>query len=300
VVPLGWRLSAAQWDLLTETLQLERYPAPIQVRSHGRTALERSHVWAEVAEQLRRLGMIGRGGWTPISRRRCGCCTGRRVGWTRSGSPTRRLISPSGCSRLCGGTVAVCAVQEPDQAGATTLDVIPVAGMAAAVVSRLPSHPPGRDHCAGPRPRLGPAGRGGGVLVSAFPVHTERQRAAVSAILDQPHARAGQIAANVRDRGRVRRSPVLRWCDNPDGRYQITVTTYRDDTRSLTVAPCDRTAFPHMSPWRSPHLWQGNWIMIAVPVGERIEMASPPSGPPAPASRLMNRTSRRSRSLPTS
>ena len=38
MMPLAWRLSAAQWDVLTELLGLERYPAPIQVRSTGRTA----------------------------------------------------------------------------------------------------------------------------------------------------------------------------------------------------------------------------------------------------------------------
>lgn len=242
MVPLGWRLSAAQWDLLTETLQLERYPAPIQVHSHGRTALERGHVRAEVAEQLRRLGLI-RAGRVDADLESAMWLLHRPASWLDSVWLTGPAADrPVRVLAACGGTVAVCAVQEPDQAGATRLDVIPVAGMAAAVVSRLPSHPPGRSPAGtialAPDPSWAARG-GGGVLVSTFPVQTERQRAAVSAILDQPHARAGQIAANVRDRGRVRRSPVLRWCDNPDGRYQITVTTFRDDTRSLTVVPCD-------------------------------------------------------------
>jgi hypothetical protein len=235
-------MSAAQWDLLTEMLKLERYPAPIQVHSHGRTTEERGRIQADVSEQLHRLGLI-RPGRVDADLEAAMRLLHRPAIWLDSvwladpaaDHPVRVLAARS-------GTVAVCAVQDPDQAGVTTLDVIPVTGMAAAVVSRLPSHPPGRSPTAtialGPDPGWGARGSGG-VLVSAFPVQTERQRAAVSAILDQPHARAGQIAANIRDGSRVSRSPLLRWCDNPDGRYQITVTTRRDDTRSLTVAPCD-------------------------------------------------------------
>jgi hypothetical protein len=244
VVPLAWRLSAAQWDLLTEVLQLERYPAPIEVRSHGRTAAERGRIRTEVGEQLRRLGLM-RAGRVDADLEAAMRLLYRPASWLDSvwladpaaDQPVRVLAAR-------GGTVAVCASQDADQAGATLLDVVPVAGMAAAVVSRLPSHPPGRSPAATialaspDRPARG----GGGVLVSAAPVRTssERERATASAILDQPHARAGQIAANMRDCGRVRRSQVLRWCDNPDGRYQIIVTAHRDDPRSLTVAPCDR------------------------------------------------------------
>jgi hypothetical protein len=244
VVPLAWRLSAAQWDLLTETLQLERYPAPIQIRSHGRTAAERGRIRTDVGEQLRRLGLM-RAGRVDADLEAAMRLLHRPASWLdsvwltdpRADQPVRVLAARS-------GTVAVCALQDPDQAGATVLDVIPVVGMAAAVVSRLPSHPPGRSPAAtialaspDPPARCG----GGGVLVSAAAVRTssERERAAASAILDQPHMRAGQIAANMRDCGRLRRSQVLRWCDNPDGRYQITVTAHRDDARSLTVAPCD-------------------------------------------------------------
>lgn len=243
MVPLGWRLSAAQWDVLTETLELERYPAPIQVRSHGRTTAERGRVRTDVGQQMRRLGLI-RAGRVDADLEAAMRLLHRPASWLDSVWLTDPAADqPVRVLAACGGTVGVCALQDPDHEGATLLDVIPVADMAAAVVSRLPSCPPGRSPAATialarPEP---PARGGGGVLVSAAPVRTssERERAAASAILDQPHARAGQIAANVRDGGRVRRSPVLRWCDNPDGRYQITVTAHRDDARSLTVAPCE-------------------------------------------------------------
>ncbi|HEX4103653.1 MAG TPA: ESX secretion-associated protein EspG [Pseudonocardiaceae bacterium] len=133
----------------------------------------------------------------------------------------------------------------PGSSGATVLDIIPAAGLAAAVASRLPPHSPGHRSTAtialapSPGRTVQPAG---GVLVSVSPARTstERDSAAVSAILDQPHARAGQIGANVRDpSGQVHRSQVLRWCDNPDGRYQITVRHRPDASRSLTVSPGD-------------------------------------------------------------
>ena len=79
-------------------------------------------------------------------------------------------------------------------------------------------------------------------MVPATPVRSsaERDSAAAAAILDKPHARAGQIAANVRDpSGRARRSNVLRWCDNVDGRYQVTVNRRAGESTSLTIGPSD-------------------------------------------------------------
>ncbi len=245
MTPMGWRLSAVQWDVLTEALRLEGYPAPIQVRSHGRTDVERAHLRVEVGEELRRLGLV-RAGRVEADLEAALRLLHRPASWVDSvwlsdsaaQQPVRVLAAR-------GGTVGVCALQHPDRPGATVLEVIPAAGLAAAVVGRLPAHPPGcgvrRETPAVTIARTLSSERPGGVLVSASPARTsvERERAAVSAILDQPHARAGQIAANVRDSaGRVRRSQVLRWCDNPDGRYQIIITP-RPDNRSLTITPAD-------------------------------------------------------------
>lgn len=243
MTPMGWRLSAAQWDLLTEALRLESYPAPIQVRSHGRTDLERERLRTEVSEELRRLGLV-RAGRVEADLEAALRLLHRPASWVDSvwlsdvaaQQPVRVLAAQ-------GGTMGVCALQHPDRPGATVLDIIPAAGLAAVVVGRLPPHPPGRSPAVtvalAPSPER-PA-RPGGVLISASPARTtvERERAAVSAILDQSHPRAGQIVANVRDSaGRVHRSSVLRWCDNPDGRYQITITP-RSGNGSLTITPCD-------------------------------------------------------------
>ncbi len=244
-MPLGWRLSATQWDFLTQELRLERYPAPIQVRSHGRIALERSRIQAQTSEELSQLGLM-RAGRVDADLEAAMCLLHRPAGWLDSvWLPDTEADQPVRVLAARGGAMGVCALQHPSHPGATVLDVIPTAGLAAAVVGRLPAHPPGRSPAvtlslpSSPDRRRQPSG---GVLVSTSPARTSVERAGVaaSAILDQPHARAGQIAANVRDSsGRVRRSPVLRWCDNPDGRYQITVASRPDDSRSLTITPCD-------------------------------------------------------------
>ena len=248
---LTWRLSAPQWEVLTEVLGLERYPSPIQVRSHGRTHVERVRVRADVCVELAQLGLLRAGRMDADLEAAL-----RLLHWPASWVDSVWLAGamadqPVRVVAARGGTAGVCALQHPDQPGATLLEVIPAAGLAAAVVRRLPPHPPGRSSAVtvalqpdGAR-QLRPPSRaqfGGGLLVSASPVRTgaEHDSAAAAAILDKPHARAGQIAANLRDpSGRVRRSDVLRWCDNVDGRYQVTVNRRSGEPASLTVGPSD-------------------------------------------------------------
>ncbi|MGH3827826.1 MAG: ESX secretion-associated protein EspG [Pseudonocardiaceae bacterium] len=250
-MPSGWNLSAAQWDVLTETLRLEGYPAPLQVRVHGRTDAARGRIRAEVSEELRQLGLL-RAGRVEADLEAALRLLHWPVSWLDSVWLPDAAVAPQPVRVLAarGAALGVCALQHPDRPGATVLDLVPAAGLAAAVVAWLPAHPPGRSPggtiALAPsfdRPGFDRPGfdRPEGVLVSASPARTsaERERAAVSVILDQPHARAGQLAANRRDTaGRVHRSPVLRWCDTPDGRYQITITARRTD-RELTVTPGD-------------------------------------------------------------
>ena len=244
MMPLAWRLSAAQWDVLTEVLGLEGYPAPIQVRSTGRTRLEHARVRADVGVELSRLGLL-RAGRMDADLEAAVHLLHWPTTWVDwvwladavAGQPVRVVAAR-------GGTAGVCALQHPDQPGATLLEVIPATGLAAAVVSRLPSHPPDRSatvtvQSPSARPSPQPSG---GVLVSASPVRSsaDRDRAAAAAMLDKPRVRAGQIAANVRDpSGQVRRSDVLRWCDNVDGRYHVTVDRRSGESTSMTIGPGD-------------------------------------------------------------
>jgi hypothetical protein len=245
VTPLGWRLSAAQWAVLTAELQLDGYPVPLQVGRIGSFG-------AEAGEELRWLGLL-RAGRVDADLEAALRLLNRPASWLDSvWFDNAAAEQPVRVVAARGGTMGVCALQHPDQPGATVLDIVPATGLASAVVSRLPQHFPGH-RCTAPGHRstatitLAPSpGRtaqsAGGVLVSASPVRTsaECDNAVASAILDQPHARAGQIGANVRNpSGQLHRSPVLRWCDNPDGRYQIMVTYRPDASRKLTVRPGD-------------------------------------------------------------
>jgi hypothetical protein len=252
VPPMGWRLSAAQWDVLTEVLRLEDYPAPIQVRSHGRTDAERAHIRAEVSEELRQLGLL-RAGRVDADLEAALRLLHRPARWVDSAwLPDAAAQQPVRVLAARAGTMGVCALQHPDQPGATVLEVIATAGLAAVVVDRLPPHPPGRSAAVSIALEPSPEEfeRPGGVLVSASPARSSiaREHAAASAILAQRHARAGQIVANLRDcAGRVHRSRVLRWCDNSDGRYQITLSP---DNRFLILTPSD----PHRLTTTLQHL----------------------------------------------
>lgn len=237
-MPLAWRLSAAQWDVLTELLGLEGYPVPIRVCSTGRTRLEHARVRADVGVELRQLGLL-RAGRVDADLE----AAMRLLHWPATWVDSVWLADavadqPVRVVAARGGAAGVCALQHPDQPGATRLEVIPATGLAAAVVSRLPSHPPGRN---APVTVQSPGAQpSGGVLLAVSPVRTraDRDLAAAAAILDEPHERAGQIAANVRDRsGQVRRSDVLRWCDNVDGRYHVTVDHRSGESTSMTIGP---------------------------------------------------------------
>jgi len=240
--PLGWRLSAAQWEVLTTLLQLTDFPSPILVRLPARSSAElgRSHSAARV--ELEHSGLL-RAGLVDPDLEAALRLLHRPLCWVDSvWLPDATADQPVRVVAARAASTGVCALQHPDRPGVTLLETIPAGGLAAAVVSKLPPYPPGRSP--GVSMALEPdAGQqavpDGGLLVAASTARTstERSSAAIAALLDQPHSRAGQIAANVRDpSGRVRRSDVLRWCDNPDGRYQVTISRRPD---WLTVGPCD-------------------------------------------------------------
>lgn len=236
-----WWLSAVQWDLLTESLRLEGYPPPIQVRSAGRTTTEAAHLRVEANAELGQRGLV-RGGRVEPDLEAALRLLHRPTCWVSSvWMPDKSGEYPVRVVAARNGAVGVCALQHPDQPGATRLEVIPAEGLASAVVGKLPPHPPGRSPAVTvPIPQR--AELTGELLVTASPAWTgaERSHAAATAILDQVHARAGQITASTRDpSGRMRRSEILRWCDNPDGRYQLMLRHPPGGPDWLVVSPTD-------------------------------------------------------------
>jgi EspG family len=240
---LGWQLSAAQWELLTASLRLTSFPSPIQGRVPARAEADRRHSRETAGVELERRGLLREGRVDPDLEAAL-LLLHRPLCWVDSvWLPDGTTDQPVRVVVLRTAATGVCALQQhPDQAGVTLVETSPAADLAAAVVGKLPPHPPGRSP--GAAVSLAPdtdrrVTPSGGVLVTASATRTsvERGNAAVAALLDQPHTRAGQIAANMRNpSGRVRRSEVLRWCDNPDGRYQVAVSRHPD---RLTVRSCD-------------------------------------------------------------
>jgi EspG family len=233
--PLGWQLSDAQWAVLTGSLRLADFPSLLQMRAPARGG-------AEASVELAQRGLL-RAGLVEPDLAAALRLLHRPLCWVDSvWLPDAAAERPVRVVAARDATTGVCALRHPDRPGMTLLEVISATGLAAAVVGKLPPHPPGRSP--GATMSLEPdAGRhaapGDGLLVAAPAARTSRERdsAAIAAVLDKPHARAGQIAANARDpSGRVRRSEVLRWCDNPDGRYQVTISR---QPHCLTVGPCD-------------------------------------------------------------
>ncbi len=241
----GWRLSALQWDVLTEATGLqERYPSPIEVRVHGRTHLERAEVRERVRAELEEAGLL-RAGRVDADLESALRLLHRPAVWIDSvWLPDAATDQPVRVLAARNGFTAVCAQQRPAEPGATLIEVIPADALAAAVVRKLPAQPSGRKPAV-TVPLDVPAAPwdDGSVLVpaSASASRGERERSAAAAILDAAHPRAGQIAANVRDpSGKVHRSTVLRWCDiDGDGRYHVTLIRQRDGRRWLAVNPSD-------------------------------------------------------------
>lgn len=238
---MRWQFSAVQWDVLSELRDIEGYPSPIQVLVQGRTDVERVRIRAQVADELSRLGLLWGGRVEPdlgdaLDLLRRPACWVDSV-WlpdTDAEQPVRLVAAR-------GGTAGVCALQRPEQPGATVLEVIPPDGLTAAVVRELPVHPRGSspEVTVAAEPAAAPDRAEVLVSVPTGKTGAERSRAAAAAILERPHLRAGQIAANARDSsGRVRRSQILRWCDNPDGRYQVTVNP-SGAQNWLVVTPAD-------------------------------------------------------------
>ena len=235
-----WQLSAVQWEVLTDSLRLEGYPAPIQVRSVGRADVEALR--AEANTELSRRGLIQAGRVEADLEAAL-----RLLHWpacwvTSIWLPDETTDQAVRVIAARKGAVGVCALQHPDQPGATLLEIIPADGLASAVVGKLPPHPPGRSPAVTIPRQQKRAEPNRSVLVSASPARTnaERASAAAAAILDQAHTREGQIVATVRDpSGRVRCSDVLQWCDNSDGRYQVTVSHPLGGPHWLAVHPAD-------------------------------------------------------------
>ena len=234
-----WRITGAHWAMLSAELGLASYPAPIRIttRIRGEAAL------ARVRGELEDTGLM-RSGRVDADLEAVLRQLHRPDVWLDSmwlpdpaqDEPARLVAARN------GGATGVCATQYPGQAGATTLEIIPIGALVSKVIGALPAQRAGRMPAGIVPPDTSPLrdDTSDGVLVTGNPVGRRpvNGRVAASAILDAPHPRAGQIAVNMRGyNGAVRRSTLLRWYDNEgDGRYQAALSPR---SGALEVGPTD-------------------------------------------------------------
>jgi EspG family len=248
-VPMSWRLTPAQTDLVWQFLGLGDYPFPIQVRSHGGDEAERSVLRRGVREELRVMGLLSVSDRLEPEFKTVLRLLVRAELWIDSvWFPDELSESPVRTLAMSSGHVALLATQLPGESahegGDLLLREIHPSGLVAAVLGELPPAPPGRlPAVAMPAMDLGPQRRReeddgfGSVMVAGSPRTTRaaRELKLLQDIVGAVHPRAGQIAANRRDgQGRKHRSAVLRWCDNADdGRYLLHAG------RHVTLEPAD-------------------------------------------------------------
>jgi len=233
------RITGAQWATLSAELGIATYPPPVRIttRVRGELAL------ARLRGELERTGLM-RSGRVDADLDAALRQLHRPTVWLDSmwlpdpaqDEPARLVAGHN------GGATGVCVIQHPGQAGATTLEIIPVGALVSRVVGALPAQCAGRMPAVTVPPGTASGEEEGsdGVLVRGNPAgrRPSNGRAAAAAILDAPHPRAGQIAVNVRGHdGAVRRSTLLRWYDNEgDGRYQAALSPR---SGALEVGPTD-------------------------------------------------------------
>jgi hypothetical protein len=249
-----WRLSPLEFDTLWDALRLGEPPYPLDITSHGETEEERRDLCGRALDELARRLEFGTD-WAETGLAcalRLLACPQHWVDsvWVaeRGGRELFRLLAAG--ERGC----AVMAVQLPgddaDHPGDLLLSAINGAVLVDEVIAALPAERPGSEPTASAptaafadRRRHGDEEEGFSFLRSAGEGNDREARtvATVRRLLDADHFRAGQIAANTRDRvGRRFRSPVLFWFDNSnDGRYLASVRPDRPGEDRVTVGAAD-------------------------------------------------------------
>ncbi|MCP2257801.1 EspG family protein [Streptoalloteichus tenebrarius] len=251
----SWRLTPRQLDQVWESLDLDGYPFPLEVRSHGDTVEERAEIRRRVAAELRSTGLL-RGDQLDPDLEDALRALARPTLWLDAvWLPEPTAVSPFRMIAVHGRDGALVAVQVPGESehhgGDLHVEHVPSVDAATAVVERLPAAPPGpRRAVSLPAAALAPSDQRrradddefGGVLSAVHHVDTAaRERRAYDEIMNQPRTRGGQIAANAVDPlGRRHRSAVLSWFDvDPPGRYALHGDPGPDGSEWITVGPAD-------------------------------------------------------------
>ena len=218
-------LTPVALDFVWESLAAGELPYPLDVRSHGATMDERRalrhRVWADLRTQ-QVLDADGRlspdiEDWLTLL--------------ANGNQSIDAVLDGTAALAVGDGSRALLATQNAD---GLTLRPIDPAALVSSVVALLPPHPRGRERS---------------VTLPVADLRSPRSpmdREVMTALAEQPKLRAGQLAANARNRmGGRSRAPVLSWFDTSEGRYLTYSSTGRDGTDWVTIAPADAATLRH-------------------------------------------------------
>jgi hypothetical protein len=226
----SWQLSARQLDFLWARLDLGPSPYPLEIVSHGETVHERTKLGTGIEAECRELGLMT-GGLVDADLAAALTLLARPGYWVDSQwtvAEPLRLIRVRSAADTRRALVAAQLPARPGRPTTLVLSRIRPSALVEETIAAIPREARGRNP-GGSLPTTAFTGtrKTDGILRE---VRTEIDREAqtlrsMRGLLDQPHNRSGQFAANSRDRlGRRYRSPVVFWFDNAeDGRYTATV-----------------------------------------------------------------------------
>lgn len=238
----NWQLSALQLDFLWARLDLGPSPYPLEITSHGDTVRERAELGARVDAECHELGLMASGRVEPDLADALALLA-RPSYWVDSQwtvAEPFRLIRVRSAADTRGALVAAQLPARPHRPSTLVVSPIRPSTLVEETIGAIPAEAPGRDLGGSLRTTAFAGRRDIDGIMRERSIEIDREAQTLGAmrrLLDAPHFRSGQFAANSRDRfGRRRRSPVVFWFDNAeDGRYTATVRPGTDRANWVTV-----------------------------------------------------------------
>ncbi|HEV7649094.1 MAG TPA: ESX secretion-associated protein EspG [Actinophytocola sp.] len=248
---MSLELSLAAFDVLWADLRLGRIPFPLQVGSHGDTLDDRARIRAAVYADLGRRGLAR--GERPVD------TLVEDLRLLADPTTTVDLVAlldmadadPVKALAATRGRHGILAVQGKLTLRLTRMrDILTIGALVGllpatrAAIGNSITKPATALRAAPDRPRRA---QPGGVLHKVAPaVAVDAKLRAITAVLEKPVRRAGQLGVTCTDdAGRRHRLPGIAWFDTDDGRYATTMARGRDGEDWVTLWPADNFRLAH-------------------------------------------------------
>lgn len=224
-----WRFTPTELLVLWPLLEVGEFPYPFDVRASGATTDEWAHLQSAARQRLSSGGVVHEGRLDADVEAALRTLVRPRVtvdAYGFFGDGAESVVRVLGAH---SGGPGVVGVQLPGRSehvgGDLTVEIVPAARLAAAVVAALPAAPQGQQ----PALRLAASeltrDRSDSLARPVALTPGERGRAQLATLTEGPVAGAGQFGVSVFDGPElVQRSSELRWFDRvDDGRYLMSI-----------------------------------------------------------------------------